>query len=156
LTKEVLVNDRNICVGTKDDQFGEFQIPQTGVIVTFKLIYKSGGVSNLNSNSTKDNWGTNLGKRDIFQIFVTLVNGTRVAPPNDYKKWVRKMTAYKIDNQYNNDAEIRLPDTSTPRYAYNGGTKFRIWFGEDLIGGQNEMDNVGETCMDIKVIYRDM
>lgn len=148
------VGGGDLCVGAKDDKFGEFEIPETGIIITFELTYKNGPGIVTHHSYDYGYWGPDRESQDRLYIFVTDVAGNRIAPSNDYEKWVeRQKVSFKIDHVFVTNKLLKLPETSIPRLTYQAGTKFRIWCGEDLTD-DGDGDNAGEVCVDVNVVYR--
>ncbi|XP_031560831.1 uncharacterized protein LOC116296864 [Actinia tenebrosa] len=138
------VNTNQVCFSAKGNQYGTFNVPKTGEIKAFKLVYLSGRVA---AYGAGNNWGTGGTRLDT--IITNTVNQV-LSPPQS----ILHATYYKysLPGVSASDPELILPEMNPP-LAVTAGQTFRVWFGEDLKGA-SESDNSGTTCADVYVNYR--
>ena len=150
------INTDPVCFGAKDDSYGTFNITESGVIYTFKLVHLSGSVS-CNPEYPSSFWGCehpNFGEETLLTI-ITFQNGS-VLLLADYIKSQGKgggctYYSYKIDGVAVNETELRFNILPSP-ISVSVGQEFQLWYGADLKDCY-EFDNSGQTCADVYAWY---
>ena len=139
-----------MCIGSSDDQFGNFTIPVACHVLNFKLVYVSGGGIAWAVGNPKTYWGTtfHLNKHDL-NLHITDHLNNRISPPPDFPLTITALgfLTYQLPGVTNMDPELTLPELSPP-LAVTAGKEFRIWVDEDLKNSW-EHDNSGQTCADV-------
>ena len=144
------INTDPVCFGTKNDDFGSFEIQEAGKIFTFKLVHTNGTVAcNTDFESTK--WGClhpDLGRRILLTV-ITYPNKT-VLPLAEFVKGVDDYR-YQLDGAHVNSPTLVFNLLPTP-LVVSIGQQFLIWYGQDL-ANYTEYNNAGETCADVYALY---
>ena len=144
------INTDPVCFGTKNDDFGSFEIQEAGKIYTFKLVHTSGSVTcDTKLESTK--WGClhiGLGRHRLLTV-ITYRNKT-VLPLAEFATGVRDYR-YQLDRARVNSLTLVFNLLPTP-LVVSIGQQFLIWYGQDL-ANYSEHNNAGETCADVYALY---
>ena len=144
------INTDPVCFGTKNDNFGSFEIQEAGKIYSFKLVHTNGTVTcNTNFESTK--WGClhpYLGRRILLTV-ITYPNKT-VLPLGEFVKGIDDYR-YQLDGAHVNSPTLVFNLLPTP-LVVSIGQQFLIWYGQDL-AYYTEFNNAGETCADVYALY---
>ena len=144
------INTGPVCFGARDDSYGAFNIPESGVIYTFKLIHLSGSVK-CNRKYPPCYWGCDnpeFGDTRLLTV-ITFKNRSALLLA-DYKK-VNCDSPYKIEGVGVNETELRFNNLPSP-ISVSVGDEFQIWYGQDLKDCY-ERDNSGQTCADVYAWY---
>ncbi|KAL9975377.1 hypothetical protein ACROYT_G012532 [Oculina patagonica] len=137
------VNTKEVCFGARDNSYGLFTMQYSGSIVSFKLVHLRGQISCRTVDSRYSNWACDKG--DILQTFVTNASNAVVFPQ------IPGITNYQIPGIRSDSPELTFNNLTVPlRVA--PGQEFRVWYKEDL-KDVSEVDNGGQTCMDIYSLY---
>ena len=144
------INTGPVCFGARDDSYGAFNIRESWVIYTFKLVHLSGSIT-CNPDYPPSYWGCDnplFGDKRLLTI-LTFTNRSALLLA-DYK---RKHCdySYKIEGVGINDNELRFNNLPTP-ISVSVGDEFQIWYGQDLKDCY-ERDNSGQTCADVYAWY---
>ena len=143
------INTGPVCFGARDDSYGAFNIRESGVIYTFKLVHLSGSIR-CNKVHSPSYWGCHnpsLGDTRL-QTVLTFKNRSALLLA-DYTK--RCGYSYKIEGVGINDNELRFNNLLTP-ISVSVGKEFQIWYGQDLLNC-SEGNNSGQTCADVYAWY---
>ena len=144
------INTDPVCFGTKNDDFGSFEIQEAGKIYTFKLVHTSGSVTcDTNLESTK--WGClhiGLGRHRLLTV-ITYRNKT-VLPLAEFATGVHDYR-YQLDRAHVNSLTLVFNLLPT-LLVVSIGQQFLIWYGQDL-ADNSEGNNAGETCADVYALY---
>ena len=144
------INTDPVCFGTRDDSYGAFNIRESGVIHTFKLVHRSGSVR-CNPHFQTTYWGCDhpsLGYTNLLTI-ITFKNRSSLLLADYRNKDCHYL--YKIEGVGVNDAELRFNNLPSP-ISVSAGKEFQIWYGQDLTNCY-ESDNSGQTCADVYAWY---
>ena len=121
------INTDPVCFGTKNDDFGSFEIQEAGKIYSFKLVHTNGTVTcNTNFESTK--WGClhpDLGRRILLTV-ITYPNKT-VLPLAEFAKGSDDYR-YQLDRAHVNSPTLVFNLLPTP-LVVSIGQQFLIWYG---------------------------
>ena len=144
------INTGPVCFGARDDSYGAFNIRESGVIYTFKLVHLNGSVK-CNRAYPPSYWGCDnpsLGDTRLLTV-ITFKNSSALLLA-DYR---RKdcFYRYKIEGVGVNDNELRFNNLPSP-ISVSVGDEFRIWYGQDL-KDCSEWNNSGQTCVDVYAWY---
>lgn len=127
----------NVCVGSRDDQFGPFELKTSGMLAGFQLVHKSGGVG---CTSTIRNWGC----KNNINMHITEENGVRILPTGVN---LNVYLAYTLPNFTANSDVLELMYQTS---QYNKARPLRAWFGEDLVNiGQSDNPKTTKSCFDV-------
>ena len=139
-----------MCIGPKNNQFGNFTIPVACDISKFKLVHSFGEGLIWVTGNPKAYWGTTFrGNNKDLNLHITDQSNNRICPPDDFTLIVDDgyFMTYHLPGVTNKDPVLTFPELSPP-LAVTAGKKFRIWVDEDLINGY-EANNGGQTCADV-------
>ena len=144
------INTDPVCFGARDDSYGAFNIRESGVIHTFKLVHRSGSVR-CTPNYPPSYWGCDhpsLGDTKLLTV-ITFKNRSPLLLADYRKKGCSY--SYKIEGVGVNETELRFNNLPSP-ISVSAGKEFQIWYGEDLTNC-SEGDNSGQTCADVYAWY---
>ena len=144
------INTGPVCFGARDNSYGAFNIKESGVIRTFKLVHLSGSIR-CNPNYPPSYWGCDhplLGDTRL-QTVITFKNRSALLLADYRKKDCHY--SYKIEGVGVNDNELRFNNLPTP-ISVSVGDEFQIWFTQDLYYC-SEDNNSGQTCADVYAWY---
>ena len=148
------INTDPVCFGAKDDSYGTFNITESGIIYTFKLVHLSGSVS-CNQKDPSSYWGCDnpgFGEERLLTI-ITFQNNSALLLA-DYKKTQDNNCtyySYKIEGVGLNETELWFNNLPSP-ISVSAGQEFQLWYGADLKNCY-EFDNSGQTCADVYALY---
>ena len=144
------INTGPVCFGARDDSYGAFNITESGVIRTFKLVHLSGSLK-CNPDDPPSYWGCDnpwFGDTRLLTI-ITFKNRSALLLA-DYKRKDCDYL-YKIEGVGVNETELRFNNLPSP-ISVSVGDELQIWYGQDL-KDCSENDNSGQTCADIYAWY---
>ena len=144
------INTGPVCFGARHDSYGAFNIKESGVIRTFKLVYLSGSIR-CNLDHPPSYWGCDnpaLGDTRLLTV-ITFKNSSALLLADYREKSCHY--SYKIEGVGVNDSELRFNNLSTP-ISVSVGDEFQIWYGQDL-KNCSEHNNSGQTCADVYAWY---
>ena len=143
------INTGPVCFGARDDSYGTFNIRESGVIHTFKLVHLSGSIS-CSPDTPPSYWGCeNSGYGDKRLLTVITFKNRSALLLADYTKGCGD--PYKIEGVGVNDTELRFNNLFTP-ISVSVGKEFQIWYGQDLTNCSDDNNN-GQTCADVYAWY---
>ena len=144
------INIGPVCFGARDNSYGAFNVRESGVIRTFKLVHLNGSIR-CNPTFPPSYWGcVNPVYKDTRLLTVlTFKNRSRLLLA-DYKK-VNCDQPYKIEGVGVNETELRFNNLPSP-ISVSVGDEFQIWYVQDLINC-SEDNNSGQTCADVYAWY---
>ncbi|CAH3179951.1 unnamed protein product, partial [Porites evermanni] len=140
------INTGPVCFGARDDSYGAFNIRESGVIYTFKLVHLSGSVR-CSHTLPPSYWGCVNPWYGDTRLFTVLRSALLLA---DYKK-ENCGYPYKIEGVGVNYNELRFNNLPSP-ISVSVGDEFQIWYGQDL-NNCSEDNNSGQTCVDVYAWY---
>ena len=144
------INTGPVCFGARDDSYGAFNITESGVIHTFKLVHLSGSIR-CNNVDPPSYWGCEHPSHGDMKLITVITFKNRSALLlADYR---RKDCHYfyKIEGVCVNDTELRFNNLPSP-ISVSVGDEFQIWYGQDL-KNCSEYNNSGQTCADVYAWY---
>ena len=144
------INTGPVCFGARDDSYGAFNITESGVIRTFKLVHLSGSIK-CNPYDPPSYWGCDnpwFGDTRLLTI-ITFKNRSALLLA-DYKRKDCDYS-YKIEGVGVNETELRFNNLPSP-ISVSVGEEFQIWFTQDLMNC-SEQNNGGQTCADVYALY---
>ena len=144
------INTGPVCFGARDDSYGAFNIRESGVIYTFKLVHLSGSVK-CNRNYPPCYWGCDnpeFGDTRLLTV-ITFKNRSALLLAQYRKK--NCSYSYKIEGGGVNDNELRFNHLPSP-ISVSVGDEFQLWYGQDL-KNCSEKNNSGQTCADVYAWY---
>ena len=111
-----LLQQRNVCFGARDNQYGRFTITDEGRLLGLRLVHKSGSVS---CHSThKSNWGC---KSERIGIAITDNRNTRIFPgSNDAFDWYGASSWYRLVGYSSTSNELVFEDPSFSKNVVAG------------------------------------
>ena len=139
------INTGPVCFGTRNDSYGAFNIRESGVIYTFKLVHLSGSVR-CTFDHPPSYWGCDLtwyGDKRLLTV-ITFKNRSALLLA-DYTKSCGY--SYKIEGVGVNETELRFNNLPSPM-SVSVGKEFQVWHGQDLMDC-TENNNSGQTCADV-------
>ena len=144
------INTGPVCFGARDDSYGAFNIRESGVIYTFKLVHLSGSIT-CNPDYPPSYWGCDhppFGDTRLLTV-ITFKNRSALLLADYREKGCEPL--YKIEGVGVNDNELRFNNLPTP-ISVSVGDEFQIWYGQDL-EDCSEHNNGGQTCADVYAWY---
>ena len=144
------INTGPVCFGARDNSYGAFNISESGVIYTFKLVHLSGSVK-CNRNYPPCYWGCDnpeFGDTRLLTV-ITFKNRSALLLAQYRKK--NCSYSYKIEGGGVNDNELRFNHLPSP-ISVSVGDEFQLWYGQDL-KNCSEKNNSGQTCADVYAWY---
>ena len=151
------INDDPVCLGAAGDTYGTFTINRSGLINTFKLVYRSGSVNCVYSYlSEPSHWGCkhSLYKDKQLATVLTYTNRSALLIADYLRKTGNcdfRYYSYRMEETDVNSTELVFNHLLPPLNA-SLGQKFQIWYAEDLVDC-TEFDNSGQTCVDVYAWY---
>ena len=144
------INTGPVCFGARDDSYGAFNIRESGVIYTFKLVHLNGSIT-CNPDYPPSYWGCDnpsLGDTRLLTV-ITFKNSSALLLADYRRKGC--FYRYKIEGVGVNDNELRFNNLPSP-ISVSVGDEFQIWYGQDL-KNCSEYNNSGQTCADVYAWY---
>ena len=144
------INTGPVCFGARDDSYGAFNIRESGVMYTFKLVHLSGSIR-CHPDYPPSYWGCDhpwLGDTRL-QTVITFKNRSALLL-EDYRKKDCHYS-YKIEGVGVNETELRFNNLPTP-ISVSVGDEFQIWYGQDLTTCSAD-NNSGQSCSDVYAWY---
>ena len=151
------MNTSPVCFGSNGKTYGNFTIPETGHVITFKLVYRSGYVNCKASDPQyRSKWGCRfLSSPNNLAVFITDSQQQRILP-TDKASFIggapcHATTMYGIAGFTSESPELGFHNFSVP-LPVSAGQVLQIWYSEDLydcFAG----DNDGQTCTDVFGLY---
>ena len=144
------INTGPVCFGARDDSYGAFNIRESGVIYTFKLVHLSGSIT-CSPAYPPSYWGCdNSALTDTsLQTVITFKNSSALLLADYREKGCNFL--YEIEGVGVYDSELRFNNLPTP-ISVSVGDEFQIWFTQDL-NNCSEDNNSGQTCADVYAWY---
>ena len=147
------INTSPVCFGAKADSYGTFNIAESGVIYSFKLVHLSGSLS-CTPSQPSSYWGRDnswLGEKKLLTV-ISFQNRSALLLA-DYRSQGDPCLyySYKIEGVGVNESELRFNKLPSP-ISVSVGQEFQVWYGEDL-KNCGEHDNSGKTCADVYAWY---
>ncbi|XP_022809788.1 uncharacterized protein LOC111346782 [Stylophora pistillata] len=150
------VNDAAVCFGGVENTQGDFSMRESGLIFTFKLVYRSGDGIKCNPDVSASYWGcmsSLMGEKKLVTV-ITFPNKTAL-PIADYARDTSscgfKYHSYQLNGTDVNSPELVFKTMSRP-LPVSIGQVFQIWYAEvldDCAWGNNS----GQTCADVYAWY---
>ncbi|XP_022809477.1 uncharacterized protein LOC111346456 isoform X2 [Stylophora pistillata] len=145
-----------VCFGTKNNDYGAFNMTKSGRVKTMKLVHRSGSV-HCHPSTGGSYWGcTNLAYKDNLMTFITDDKKNAILPPAEnltkagsecgFKKYF-----YSLDGSSLNSSELVFRNLSNP-FSVSRSQEMQIWYGQDLVDC-SEDNNKGKTCVDVYAWY---
>ena len=144
------INTDPACFGARDDSYGAFNIRESGVIYTFKLVHRSRSVR-CTPDYPPSYWRCDnppLGDTRLLTV-ITFKNRSPLLLADYRNKSCHY--SYKIEGVGVNETELRFNNLPSP-ISVSVGDRFRIWYGQDL-KDCSEDNNNGQTCADVYAWY---
>ena len=146
-----------VCFGTKNNQYGSFNMKKSGRVKTMKLIHRSGSVR-CNDKTISSYWGcTNPTYGENLMTIITDANKEAILPPAEDLKALpsgafgNKTHFYSLPGYHHNSTELVFRNLVNP-LSVSSNQEMQIWYGQDWVDG-GEKDNSGETCVDVYAWY---
>ena len=144
------INTGPVCFGARGDSYGAFNIRESGVIHTFKLVHLSGSIR-CNHGNPPSYWGCDNPSHGDMRLMTVITFKNRSALLlADYGEKVCHYF-YKIEGVGVNDSELRFNNLPSA-ISVSLGDEFQIWYGQDL-KNCSEYNNSGQTCADVYAWY---
>ena len=144
------INTGPVCFGVRDNSYGAFNIRESGVIRTFKLVHLSGSLK-CRPTLPPSYWGCDHPSYGDTRLLTVLTFKNRSALLlADYRRKDCHYS-YKIEGAGVNETELRFNNLPSP-ISVSVGDEFQIWYGQDLKDCY-EHDNSGQTCADVYAWY---
>ena len=144
------INTGPVCFGARGDSYGAFNIRESGVIYTFKLVHLSGSIR-CNTVHPPSYWGCDNPWFGVtrLQTVITFKNRSALLLADYREKGCHY--SYKIEGVGVNETELRFNNLPTPM-SVSAGDEFQIWYTQDL-KDCGEGNNSGLTCADVYAWY---
>ncbi|KAL9970881.1 hypothetical protein ACROYT_G023334 [Oculina patagonica] len=150
------INDALVCFGARNNTYGTFNIKESGLINTFKLVHRSGSLR-CTADAPASYWGCDYpsyGDERLLTV-ITYPNKTALLLADylrdDSDHCGNKYYLYKIAGIGVNSPELVFDKLPTP-LSVSIGQEFHIWYGQDL-KDCTENNNAGKTCADVYAWY---
>ncbi|KAL9970863.1 hypothetical protein ACROYT_G023315 [Oculina patagonica] len=150
------ISDASVCFGARDDTYGTFNIKESGLVYTFKLVHRNGSLI-CNTDYPSSYWGCDYplyGDERLLTV-ITYPNKTALLLADylrdDSGSCGNKYYLYKIVGIGINSPELVFNSLPTP-LSVSVGQEFHIWYGQDL-KDCTENNNAGMTCADVYAWY---
>lgn len=153
----IKLNTSPVCFGSHGSSYGNFTIPETGHVITFKLVYLSGYVNcRVSDPQYRSKWGCSfLASPNNLAVFITDSLQQRILPTDKASfrggSGCHATTLYGVPGFTSESPELGFHNFSVP-LAVSVGQELQIWYTEDLydcFAGDNE----GQTCTDVFGLY---
>ena len=151
----VKINNDRVCFGSKDNNYGSFNISKAGFLGALKLVHLSGTLVCF-SRKLPSCWGcrhSQYGDKTL-TTFLSHPNQRRILLPRPNItqmggpwQWCKNGFTYKLDGFHDTSSEIIFNTTSAPLQV-SLNQQFWIWFGQDM-ADCTEKNNSGESCVDV-------
>lgn len=143
-----------MCFGTRNDQFGTFNVPHGGNMAAVKLVYLYGYVScDTRQTSYWSYWGCGdnpyAGIKDMVNVKITTSANHIILPPSQFTTAFYKWS--KIPG-YNSLSPELILSSFFQRTSVHSGQRLRLWYAEDLLN-QSEGENGDRACCDVYGLY---
>ena len=138
-----------VCFHAKGDLPGIIYMHKTGFLVAIKLVYRSGAMKCV-ATDTGSNWGCDDSSK--LNVFIT-DEKREVIFPSKQQVTLAAGNWYTLPGTLSVDEELVFSDFCSPTYVSNGD-HLRIWWGEDLIN-YSEGDNVGNVCVKVFAVFEE-
>ena len=141
---------KNVCYGSKDDKYGEFNISMDGRLTGIKLVHVSGGTKCC-IDCAISTFGCN------YPDFIGLTTVTITAADKSERLMPHPGTVddtkccFELPGYDGSSDEIIFADYNIP---VTKGKLLKIWYIEDLIDLQ-EVDNDGVHCVDVFAMFEE-
>lgn len=150
----VKLNHSPVCFGTRNDQFGTFNVPHGGNMAAVKLVYLYGYVScDTRQTSYWSYWGCGDNPyaeiKDMVNVKITTSANHIILPPSQFTTAFYKWP--KIPG-YNSLSPELILSSFFQRTSVHSGQRLRLWYAEDLLN-QSEGENGGRACCDVYGLY---
>lgn len=150
------VNNAAICFGGVENTQRNFSMRESGLIFTFKLVYRSDDGIKCNPGVSSAYWGCTsplVGEKKLFTV-ITFPNKTAL-PIADYAKDTSscnfKYHSYQLNGTDVNSTELVFKTMFSP-LPVSIGQVFQIWYAE-VLDNCYWSNNSGETCADVYAWY---
>ena len=150
------VNDAAVCFGGVENTQGDFSMRESGLIFTFKLVYRSGDGIKCNPGVSASYWGcmsSLMGERKLVTV-ITFPNKTAL-PIADYARDTSNC-GFKYHSYQLNGTDVNSPElvfkTMFPPLPVSIGQVFQIWYAE-VLDNCYWSNNSGQTCADVYAWY---
>ncbi|XP_065669271.1 uncharacterized protein LOC100210439 [Hydra vulgaris] len=138
-----------VCFHAKGDLPGIIYMHKTGFIVAIKLVYRSGAMKCV-ATDTGSNWGCD----DNTKINVVVADSKKeILFPSKQQVTFAAGNWYTLPGTMSVDEELVLNDFCSPAYVSNGDHLF-IWWGEDH-NNYSEGDNSGHVCVKVYALFQE-
>ena len=143
----------SVCFGASADSFGQFVVPITGDVITFRLTYQHGSIEC--ASGLQSHWGCSHPSVPQDRQLGTLITNNRserLLPQNDIfpagASTICNYCYYGLRGQTIDSPELLFDNFSTPLHVL-AGEKFGIWFGEDLYKRGHTDNGQNKTCVKV-------
>ncbi|XP_078374815.1 uncharacterized protein LOC144658282 [Oculina patagonica] len=149
------INDALVCFGARGNKYGTFNIKESGLVYTFKLVHSSGSLA-CNKDLPFSYWGCDhpsYGDERLLTV-IRYPNKTALLLANylrDDSDCGLKYYLYQLAGIGVNSTELVFNKLLTP-LSVSVGQEFHIWYGQDLTDC-TEYNNAGQTCADVYAWY---
>ncbi|XP_068732543.1 uncharacterized protein [Montipora capricornis] len=151
------INEDPVCFGSRDDQYGAFEMTKTGNVKDMKLVHRSGSIK-CNPNTGASYWScANVGAyaNNTFMTIITTADKKALLPKEE--KLLNKGGCnnkkyfYVLEGIKQGSTELVLSSHSSPLRLLKN-QELQIWYGQDW-ADCSEDNNSGTTCVDIFAWY---
>lgn len=150
----VKLNHSPVCFGTRNDQFGTFNVPHGGNMAAVKLVYLYGYLScDTRQTSYWSYWGCGdnpyAGIKDMVNVKITTSVNHIILPRSQFTTAFYK---WSKTPGYNSLSPELILSSFFQRTSVHSGQRLRLWYAEDLLN-QSEGENGGRACCDVYGLY---
>ena len=151
------VNTGPVCFGSKDNNYGAFNVKKSGLLKTMKLVHKSGSIK-CNTNRPASYWGCTYeplyGNKSLMTIITNAKKQAIFPPAGDLMSHedCDKKHFYSINGTTHESPELIYRDLPN-KVSVSRTQELQIWFGQDWIDCSESNNNDDETCVDVYAWY---
>ncbi|XP_068684934.1 uncharacterized protein [Montipora foliosa] len=151
------INEDPVCFGSRDNQYGAFEMTKTGNVTGIKLAHRNGSIK-CNENTGASYWScANLDAyaNNTFMTIITTADKKALLPKEekllDKGGCSNKTYFYVLEGIKQGSTELVLSSHSSPLRLLKN-QELQIWYGQDW-ADCSEDNNSGTTCVDIFAWY---
>ncbi|XP_068733461.1 uncharacterized protein [Montipora capricornis] len=149
------INEDPVCFGSRDNQYGAFEMTKTGNVTGMKLVHRNGSIK-CNPNTGASYWSCtylDLYGNNTFMTIITTADKKALLPKEEelLKKGCSNKYFYVLEGIKQGSTELVLSSNSTPLRLLKN-QELQIWYGQDWVDC-SEGNNNGTTCVDVFAWY---
>ena len=155
------INEDPVCFGSRDNQYGAFEMTKTGNVTGMKLVHRNGSIK-CNKDTGASYWSCtylDLYANNTFMTIITTADKKALLPKEDDLELIKdknrecsnKKLFYVLEGIKQGSTELVLSSDSSPLRLLKN-QELQIWYGQDWVDC-SESNNNGTTCVDVFASY---